>query len=127
MGYVDIEVLLVTYLKAKTGKRVLTDLPANLDSILPVHRVTRISGADLDYRLDRPVVNIDTYAADRTQAAALATEVRDWLREHLQREDAVQPTGVVTAVRTIVAPRWLADPNTNLRRFQASYELITHP
>lgn len=127
MGYVDVEVLLVAYLKAKTGKRVLTDLPADLAEILPLHRLTRVSGADNDYRLDQSVVNVDTFAADRAQAYTLANAVRDVLRNDLPTVDAVRPTGVVTAVRTIVAPRWLPDSNPNLRRVQASYEVITHP
>jgi hypothetical protein len=126
VAFPDIEILLVAYLHTKTSLRVVTDLPANLDEILPVIRVTRISGADRDYRLDRPIVDVDVFAADRAGASALSGQVRDLLRNQLQYGDAVQPTGVVTSVETIAGPRWLPDPNTSLRRFNATYELCVH-
>lgn len=122
----DIEILLVAYLKAETDKRVVTDLPANLDTLLPVIRVTRVSGADRDYRLDRPIVDIDVFATNRTGASTLARQVLDLMRDHLQRGGAVQPTGVVTSVETLSGPRWLPDPNPNLRRFSATYEVCVH-
>ncbi len=126
MAFPDIEILLVAYLHTKTAKRVVTDLPANLDDILPVIRVTRVSGADRDYKLDRPIVDVDVFAADRAGASALSGQVRDLLRNHLPYADAVQPTGVVTSVETIAGPRWVLDPNINLRRFNASYEICVH-
>jgi hypothetical protein len=120
----DIEQLLVEYLHGATTKRVLTDLPSNLDQILPVVRVTRISGADDDYKLDRPIVDVDVYAADRAGAFSLARQVQALLRFELPTSP--RPGGVVTAVSTIVGPRWLPDTNTNLRRVQATYEFFVH-
>lgn len=124
----DIEILLVAYLKAQTGKRVVTDLPASdkLAAALPLYRVTRVAGEDRDYKLDHPIVDVDTYAADRAAASLLARQAHDFLCNHLSYEDSVQPTGVVTAVSTVVGPRWLPDTNPNLRRFQASYEVSLH-
>lgn len=124
----DVEILLIAYLKAQTGHRVVTDLPTGdaLTAALPVIRVTRVSGEESDYRLDHPIVDVDVFAADRGGASTLARQVQDLLRNHLPYEDAVQPTGVVTAVGTVVGPRWLPDSNTNLRRFQASYEITLH-
>jgi hypothetical protein len=124
----DIEVLLVAYLKAKTGKRVVTDLPAanDLASALPVIRVTRVSGEDQNYRLDQPIVDIDVFAATRGEASTLSRQAQAWLRQHLPYEDSIQSTGVVTAVDTVVGPRWLPDSNANLRRFGASYEVTLH-
>lgn len=124
----DIEILIVAYLKAKTGKRVVTDLPAGDDlmSKLPLYRVTRVSGEDQDYKLDRPIIDLDVFAANRETASLMSRQALDLLRNHLPYEDAVQPTGVVTSVGTVVGPRWLPDANTNLRRFQASYEIVLH-
>lgn len=124
----DVEILIVAYLKAKTGKRVVTDLPAGDDlmSKLPLYRVTRVSGEDQDYKLDRPIIDLDVFAADRATASLMSRQALDLLRNHLPREDSVQPTGVVTSVDTVVGPRWLPDANTNLRRFQASYEIVLH-
>lgn len=126
MPFPDVEALAIAYLHAKTAKRVVTDLPVDLDDILPVIRVTRISGTNRDYRLDRPIVDVDVFAADRAGASALSGVVRDLLHDHLPYEDAVQPTGVVTSVVTIAGPRWLPDPNIRLRRFHATYELCVH-
>jgi hypothetical protein len=124
----DIEILIVAYLKAKTARRVVTDLPAgdDLTSKLPLYRVTRVSGEDQDYKLDRPIIDLDAFAADRATASLMSRQALDLLRNHLPYEDSVQPTGVVTSVDTVVGPRWLPDSNTNLRRFQASYEIILH-
>lgn len=120
----DIEQLLVAYLHEVTDKRVLTDLPANLDQILPVIRLTRVSGADDDYKLDHPIVDVDVYAKDRVGAFDLARQVQGLLR--IELPTVTRPGGVVTAVSTIVGPRWLPDTNTNLRRVQATYQLVTH-
>lgn len=119
----DIEVLLVAYLEAQTGRRTLTDLPANLDEILPVDRVAASSGDDDGFRLDRSIVDIDSYAADRAAASANAGEVRGLL---LNVRGERQPTGVVTGVRTVTKPRWVPDPNPNLRRYTASYLIFAH-
>lgn len=120
----DIEQLLVDYLHEVTNRRVLTDLPSNLDQILPVVRLTRVSGADDDYKLDRPIVDVDVYAQDRAGAFSLARQVQALLRFELPT--TTRPGGVVTAVSTIVGPRWLPDTNTNLRRVQATYEVFAH-
>jgi hypothetical protein len=120
----DVEQLLVDYLDGVLDERVLTDLPANLDDILPVVRITRVSGADNDFKLDRPIVDVDAYASDRAGAFGLARRVQALLRFELPTVTC--PGGVVTAVSTIVGPRWLPDTNTNLRRVQATYELVAH-
>jgi hypothetical protein len=120
----DIEVLLVAYLSGKTGRRVVTELPADLDSELPVIKVACGTGDDDSFRLDRSVVDVDVFAANRSSAASLADGVREFLLEDLHT--APRPTGVVTGVRTIAKPRWVPDPNPNLRRYTASYLVFAH-
>lgn len=120
----DIEQLLVAYLEDVLDERVLTDLPADLDEILPVVRLTRVSGADDDYKLDRPIVDVDVYAQDRAGAFSLARRAQALLRFELPTVTC--PGGVVTAVSTIIGPRWLPDTNINLRRVQATYEITAH-
>jgi hypothetical protein len=120
----DVEVLLVAYLNGKTGRRVVTELPADLDSELPVIKVACGVGDDDSFRLDRSVVDVDVFAADRSAAASLAGDVRGFLLEELRSE--LQPAGVVTGVRTVVKPRWVPDPNPNLRRYTATYAVYAH-
>jgi hypothetical protein len=124
----DVEILVIAYLKAKMNRRVVTDLPAGdaLAAALPIFRVARVSGEDQDYKLDRPIIDVDVFAATRSDASTLSRQAQTWLRQHLPYEDSVQPTGVVTSVDTVVGPRWLPDTNTNLRRFGASYEVTLH-
>jgi hypothetical protein len=120
----DIEALLVAYLTDRTGTRTVTDLPADLDEILPVYRVACAGGGDDGFRLDRSIVDLDSFAATRAAAAAKADEARELLLTDLHT--VPQPTGVVTGVRTITKPRWVPDPNPNLRRFTASYAVYAH-
>jgi hypothetical protein len=122
--YPDIEQLVIGYLNDILDERVLTDLPSTLDQILPVVRVTRVSGDDDGFKLDRPIVDVDVFAKDRGGAFALARRVQALLLFELPT--ATRPGGVVTAVRTIVGPRWLPDPNTALRRVGATYQLFAH-
>lgn len=122
--YPDIEQLLVAYLKDVLDERVLTDLPSDLDQILPVVRLTRVSGDDNGFKLDRPIVDIDAYAADRAGAFGLARRVQALLLWELPTVSC--PGGVVTAVDTIVGPRWLPDTNVGLRRVQATYQFFAH-
>ena len=125
----DVEVLLVAYVGGRLDVRACTELPAAdlLNTQLPVVRIQRISGANRDYRLDRPIVDVDVYGATRAQAASVSEQIRDLLVNGLQYADSVQPTGVVTSVETVIAGRWLPDPDTSLRRYNASYELCVHP
>lgn len=119
----DIEVLLVAYLAELTGQRCLTDLPDDLDAILPVHRVACADGVDDGFRLDASIVDVDTFAGDRAQASELAEEARELL---LELRGQPRSAGVVTGVRTLTKPHWLPDPNPNLRRFTASYQVYAH-
>lgn len=120
----DIEVLLVAYLEAKTGARLVTELPADLDQILPVIRVVCADGDDDGFRLDRSIVDVDVFAADRPAASALSTDTRGLLVDDLRADP--QPTGVVTGVRTVAKPHWVPDPNPNLRHYAASYLIFAH-
>jgi hypothetical protein len=60
--YPDVERLLVTYLGAALGVRVVTDLPANLQQILPLVQVGRVGGADDTVTIDHARVDVDVFA-----------------------------------------------------------------
>lgn len=125
MGYPDIEVLLVAYYTDKTSKRVVTELPATLETVLPVIQVTRVA-SPAGYRLDRPRVDVSvwTLKKDRAACSALARQVLD-----LTITDLPGPrraAGVVTAAAVEIAPYWLPDPNPNLCRYLAGYRLAAH-
>lgn len=120
----DVEATLVTFLAGQfPAARVCTELPANMLDVLPVVQVERVSGGDDTFRVDSPVVDVSAYAATRGDAASVAESVRAALLSVL----GVQVPGtVVTGVRTTTGPRWLAYDDTNVRRYQATYQIFLH-
>lgn len=123
----DVEVLLVDYLNTQTGRRTLTDLPADLEEILPVEQVTGGPGGDDGFRLDAATVDVDSWAADRAAAAANAEQIRGLLLDlRGQRLTSGPTTGVITGVVTLTRPHWVPDPNPGLRRYTASYQIYAH-
>lgn len=129
-AFPSVEQFLVAYLGPLTGVHVTAELPHDFASpegpvhVLPIIHVERISGADLDYKADRPIVDIDCYGANRGQAQGLAETVRHALRFDLP--GTVQFGVVVTRTRTVVGPRLLHHANPDVRRYSAVYELILH-
>jgi hypothetical protein len=127
--YPDIEVLLTAFFKEATGKRTLTELPGDLESILQANeaviQVAR-SPSPAGYRLDRPQVDVSvwTLKAKRGVCSALARQIPRLLERDLK--GVRRPQGVVTSVRVDVAPYWQSDPNPKLCRYLASYGLAAH-
>jgi hypothetical protein len=121
----DVEAELIAWLQEQLDVRHLTDLPANLTEILPVNQVTRVGGDDDSLRLDRALVNIDSYGVDRAAASLLARETRTLLVVTLR---GIQTANAVFArVSTVSAPAWRPYENPNLRRMGATYEIFCHP
>jgi hypothetical protein len=122
--YPDVERLLVTYLGAALGVRVVTDLPANLQQILPLVQVGRVGGADDVVTIDRARVDVDVFATGRGAAVELAERCRDALRMSLPGQVVGGVT--VSRVRTGEGPAWRPyDDTTGVRRFGATYEITT--
>jgi hypothetical protein len=121
--YPDVERLLVTHLGAALGVRVVTDLPANLQQILPLVQVGRFGGADV-VTMDHALMDIDGYAVSRAAALELAERCREELRFRLP---GLQVGGAfVYTVRTMGGVAWRPyDDTTNVRRFGATYQITT--
>lgn len=124
MPWPDIEVELVTRLSSVLGVRVLTDLPASLDQILPVVQVQRIGGSDDGFRLDRALIDVDVYAATRGGASLLARQAHSALVVGMR--GLATSAAVFGRVSTVSAASWRPYENPNLRRFGATYELFVH-
>lgn len=122
-AYGDIERLLTSWLAQQLAVRVVTDLPANLDDVLPLVQVTRYGGGDDVISLDRPLVDVDCYAATRGAAYELAQRVRDAVRFALPGR--VVDSVLVCRVDTLSGPVWRPYENATLRRFGASYQITT--
>lgn len=96
-----------------------TETPADLQQRLPFGRVTRVGGPD-DGISDRAVVDVDVFAATRSQAYDIAESVRQLL---LAAPHAVAGV-VLDSVGTIVGPRELPWADENVRRWSATYRAV---
>jgi len=128
VGSVDVELLLIQWLRAQLGSGVVVrdELDNNLLNELPTAQVERLPAGDDDgYRLDRALVDVDVYAATRGSAIALALQIRGLLLGSLPGSTA--GGAVVGKVRTVAAPGVRPYENTGLRRIGATYEIYSHP
>jgi hypothetical protein len=123
MPYASVEKLLVAWLESQlpTVTRVVTELPAQLATKLPVVQVVRFGGPDDQPTIDLPTVDVDCYAASRGTAEDLAEDVRDLLRFTLPGKTVGGTT--VSRVQTIAGPHWRPWDDTTMRRYGASYQL----
>jgi len=125
----SIETLMALWLPTQVGVHVTAESWADFTGDppageLPLIVLDRVSGADLDPKMDRPIIDIDVYGRTRAEAQDLAEEIRFALRDTLP--NLIVDNVVFTRTRTIVAPRSLAHGNPLIRRYSATYELVLH-
>lgn len=127
----DIEAVLVSWLPGQLSSiygvnvRVLTETPDNLGDILPVVAVSRSAGVDIQAILDRPVADIDVFASTRTAASLLSRQCHILLHGYLP--GTVIAGAVIGMVNTVKGPGWLPYQDLDFRRYNATYEIYTHP
>ena len=134
-AFPSIERLLVVVLEPVIDAPVTAELPHAFQEPsdeafeLPVVVVDRIAGSDLDWKMDRPIFDVDVYASTRAQAQDLSEQIRAYLRFELPGKRVVfESNGVVFGrVRTVVGPRVLNHPDPRIRRYSANYEALLHP
>ena len=125
MPFVAAESLIHNWLATHfSPTRVVTELPANLATQVPIIQVTRFGGSDDLPVIDHAHVDVDTFAATRDASRALAEQVRAALR--FQMPGYASSGYAVQSVTTISAPRWVPYDDTGLRRFVASYRITIH-
>lgn len=106
-----------------------TRTPSNLTESLPFGFVERIGGGDDVITIDRAVIDVETFAATRTDARTFAEAVRDAMRFELPGQtvtDHVGTTGAVGLVRTSSAPIYVPYGNSDAWRFSATYAVTIH-
>jgi hypothetical protein len=125
----DVELMLVAGLTplmqsvlGDNGVRIVTILPASIS--VPTLRIKRISGASRTIALDRPILDFDVFWSSYGQASLVARQASASLLA--LRGQILPVNGVVSNVNVVQGPRWLPDPDPNLFRFNASYEVYTH-
>lgn len=117
---VDAEALVTTWLGARLGGvRVVAELPARFEELLPVVRVTCLPGpkASRPWNWSRPLlyqprIDVDVYSSDRAGAMDLAATVSGRLYDLIGQGNE---WGSVKDVDESSGPHWRPDYNTNVR------------
>jgi hypothetical protein len=97
---------------------VVTVLPADLQSALPIIRVRRLGGGD-DRWTDRPRVDVEVYGPSREVAKPLALS----LQARLLSFPIATGHGVIDRVSTEVGPQEIPYTDQDIRLFPATYRL----
>lgn len=119
----DVEIELLSVLApafSGVGYSFSTKLPGDFTGIKV--RIHRISGANRSLAIDRPIVDIDVYSTTGEANASVAA--RAIQAAMLAYASKMTTNGVIQRVNTINGPRWLPDPNQNLIRYGATYEVL---
>lgn len=115
----DLEMTVGSGLRGVIPGRVVTRLPANLESVLPVTRVTRGPGSD-DGVTDAPLVDVETFAGDRVTMWQVAEQTRQAL--HALAGTVVNGV-LIDAVSTATGPVPVDYENPAVERAVASYRV----
>lgn len=109
--------------------RVCTDLPSNVEALVPVIQVNRFGGSDDAPTMDRAYIDVDVWHESLTEAEDLASEVHAWL---LLRSAGKWATvgaagpGVVASCRTQTGMFERPTSNPDLFRVGGAYTVRAH-
>lgn len=124
-AFPDIEsALLYALVPLEPSIRFVTVLPAG-DSDLIIARIHRISGANRDIYVDRPIVDVDVFGL-KSQSGNVSTAARNIQSDILSFNNKRITNGVIQHASTIVGPRQLPEVNQLYVRYSASYEVKIH-
>lgn len=122
----DVEALLIGLLADIPAR---TQTPADVASHVPMRAVYKLGGVALHGRfLDRPQVQISTYAATREQASDYAEAARDALFDAWRNQTRTDVGGIHKVVE-VVSPFEVRTANQpdGVHRFDATYQVWTRP
>jgi hypothetical protein len=127
VAYPDVDAMLVAWLPTVgivAGRFTDDDvLPSNLAYDLPVVQVVTYGGTEPTLTIDESYVDVDVYAASRSQAKALAEQIRAAIMTRL----ICTVGGVPVAKRRLVQrPSLRPYDNTAIRRIGATYAITCH-
>lgn len=127
IGSVDVELELIGWTQARLGPGAVVrdELDNNLLDELPTVQIQAVGGDDDGFRLDRPLVDVNVYAATRGDAIALAATVHGLYVTQLR--GSTTKRAVFGLVRAVTRPTPRPYDNTALRRVGATYEMYLHP
>jgi hypothetical protein len=122
----DIELLLLYALvPLEPDIRFVTRMPTG-DLAQTTALIHRISGANRNIGIDRPIVDIDVFGI-REDAGNVSIAARNIQSDILSLMGVELANGVIQHVTTVNGPRTLPEDNPYVIRFSATYELQVHP
>lgn len=124
-AYTPVESLVAGWVRtALAGSvRCVTEIPANLETVLPLARFQRVAGVD-NFGLDDANVDVDYFDVGRDNTRGGALVLLSKLRWDMP--GALLGSGVVTKVETVMSPIATPWDNTNLRRFTFTVRVMVH-
>lgn len=130
-AFYDVHLLLVEWLSARLGMRVVTELPADLTGELPLMQVAVFGGYTVNPAMETVNVDIDVYvpptadgAADPATASDLAELVRSAVLYGLPGYTTPDGKATVNGAQNIARPTPRPHDQTAVRRYGASYRLF---
>jgi len=113
------EAFVIAYLESETGDDAGTTTPNNLETLAAFHRVS-VGGGDDDTVTDSALVDIESFAPSRYNAALAAERARLAM---LQLSGKTVAGSLVDRVRTATRPVWLDYDNPKVFRYVATYRV----
>jgi len=127
-AYPSIEELVKDWLDVRFATAMVrTELPGGSDGVapnVPLIRLARVGGVDVQRTLDRPIVDIEAFMLTRGGAVAFAARIQVALLNDLP--GARFNGGYFQSVRTVSGPAWRPWDDLKVRRVGASYEFVLH-
>lgn len=106
------------------GAHVVTETPADFTGKLPVIAVSRFGGSSSYPTIDAANIDIEYFDSTRDLARDGSQSVRRAIE--VDMPGAVVGGNTVIGTAEISAPTWTPYANTNVRRFNASYQITLH-
>jgi hypothetical protein len=122
----DIEsALLYALVPLEPDIRFVTIMPGG-DLAQMTARIHRISGANRNIHVDRPIVDIDVYGP-KSEAGTVSAAARSIQADIHSFAGIKVMNGVIQHANTIAGPRQLPEANPDIVRYSATYEILIHP
>lgn len=115
MRFVDVEAVVADFFRAESQVDIFTKLPKQRPAEFV--QVTRTGGAAVNRVLDRPIVTVTGWAADKGRAAELLGVFRDLL-QHRSSE-----IPLVRGVEEATGPYYDPDPESGVPRYSVSFRM----
>ena len=127
--YPSVPQLLVKVLQSEfPAVRVVTELPAGLEQVLPVVQVNRFGGGGDVITMDTAYIDVDVWDASLLDADVLASQVATWMRLYLPGHRVVSAagTGTFAACRSQTGMMQRPSGNPDVKRVGGAFTVTVH-